>query len=292
MKCISRSIISAASLALALSAECVKVAGEWIHAADLGIGNPVREKIGFAPRPGAQRHFSRADLALLGAAAPPATGICVERESEELTAAMLQAALSASLPPQAKVELLDWPRIPVPRGRLRFPESGLRMARPEPATGIVQLRGYVEYDGRKRFPLWVRAHIAAPVREWLLTCPLPARATVETDCIKERETDRYPFAPAGAAQTGVEGRRLRQAAPAGTVLRETMLLPREDVRLKEEIELTVVSGAARLKLRAVSESAAAVGQTISVSVDGSRRRLRAQLVEKGRAELIVNGGGS
>jgi hypothetical protein len=62
--------------------------------------------------------------------------------------------------------------------------------------------------------------------------------------------------------------------------------------MKEEIELTVVSGAARLKLRAVSESAAAVGQAISVSVDGSRRRLRAQLVGRGRAELIVNGGGS
>jgi len=122
-----------------------------------------------------------------------------------------------------------------------------------------------------------------------LTCTLPAGAIIEPSCLEVREVRRYPFAAVVPVKGEIAGRRIRQSASVGTSLTEAMLAPRQDVQVRDEIELVVVSGAAKLKLRAVSESAASIGQAISVSVAGSRRRLRATLVANGRAELIAGG---
>ena len=66
----------------------------------------------------------------------------------------MRASLNA---PEARIEILETSRQAGPRGETVFPRSGLAApspARPEAAT---LWRGYIRYDGERKFAIWARA---------------------------------------------------------------------------------------------------------------------------------------
>lgn len=313
MKCINRSTISLVSAcaalvvcarALAGATECVIVAGDRIVLGDLAPVLPAtavddaERIVGFSPRPGVRRTLQFREWA--GGARGPLAGepeeICVERVARTLTRDELTAALEAAFAGAGSgitIDVQEFPRGAVPVGTLVFPDASLRAARPDSQSGLVQLAGYVEFGsapGRPlRFPVWVRARIESDTVQTKLTCPLAAGDEITSACVEEKPARAYPFAQTGSplGLSALAGRTARRRLTPGTILREAMLYQRQDVKPRQEINLVVRCGQARLRLRGTSEGGGAAGDWITVRLADSNRRLRVRVTAAGAAELLV-----
>ena len=82
--------------------------------------------------------------------AEPERDICIERTTSPLDPATVLETLRRQLP-QARIEIVEYSRQPVPEGELEFPLAGLRGT---PADGFWS--GWVRYAGGRRFPVWVK----------------------------------------------------------------------------------------------------------------------------------------
>jgi len=313
MRCISKStILLVSSLASALlcagafaaSPGCIVVVGDRIllrhlsgHLPEAAVADPDRP-IAFAPRPGVRRTLLFREWA--GGARQPFPGepdeICVEREARTLTREDLSAALVTAFEGAGRsltVEVRDFPKGPVPAGTLIFPEANLKLARPDSDSGVAQLIGYAVFGSDparpQRFPIWVRARIEADAKYVELTCLLAAGDEIKPTCMKERTVRAYPFAhgEVSASPQALAGRAARRALSPGTVLRERMFHPRQDVRPRQEISLLVRCGHANIRLTAMSETGGVAGETVTVRLADSKRRLRVLVMSAGVAELLV-----
>jgi flagella basal body P-ring formation protein FlgA len=283
---------------------CVAVAGDRILLGDLAALLPAaavvepERPVGFSPRPGVRRTLLLREWA--GSARPPLPGepdeICVERASRLLTASEIEQSLTAAFGDLVRglaIDVQDFPKAPVPLGRLVFPLPNLRLARPDPHTGLVQIIGFAEYGSDParplRFPIWVRARIDAETSQTELTCPLVSGEEVTPACVRETTTRLYPFLPeaGGVAIADLAGRPARRRLQPGTLVRDIMFAPRQDVKPRQEIRLTVRCGKASLRLKATTEQGGAIGEWISVRPGDSNRRLRVRIIAPGAAEFEV-----
>ena len=122
---------------------CLPVTGERILMRDLAEGVPAfatadaQQIIGFAPAPGVQRRFSAGEMSRLAASngvVNEAAAVCFERKLTPLTKETVLAALRASLPAGAELELLEFSHVRIPDGILEFSRSGLPPARQDSPT--------------------------------------------------------------------------------------------------------------------------------------------------------------
>jgi flagella basal body P-ring formation protein FlgA len=314
MKCINRSTTLLVRLAagavlcaraFAAASECVAVAGDRILLRDLAtvlpaeaITDPERA-VGFSPRAGVQRTLLFREWA--GGARAPLPGepdeICVQRASRELTRDELTAALESAFAqsgPGLTVDVQEFPKGPLPVGRLVFSRANLQLARPSPQSGLVQIIGYIEFGGdparSQRLPIWVRARIEANTARLELTCAVQTGDEIAAACIERKQARAYPFLQGSIATPLAEltGRIARRRLAPGTVLQDNMLYPRQDVKPRQEVSLHVRCGQANLRLKATSETGGATGELVTVRLAASNRRLRARVTAPGATEYLVS----
>jgi len=157
------------SLLLLVAADpaCVAVEGAHILARDVAgveaafAALPPEERLGFAPAPGAVRHWTAAELTRLarrhGIEATPSRGVCFGYTAAPPGEEEVMAAMRESLP-DAQIEIVELSRYKAPRGRIEFPRRGLT------AAGDVWMwRGTVRYGERRSVPVWARVKIALDV---------------------------------------------------------------------------------------------------------------------------------
>ncbi|MBN8733425.1 MAG: flagella basal body P-ring formation protein FlgA [Acidobacteria bacterium] len=315
MRCTNRSTTSPASAllltaaalliaaTLSAAADCLPVPGDRITLADLApalpaaaLDDPARH-VGFAPRPGVRRTLLFREWA---GSRPRLTGepfeLCVIGESRPLTpeavrAALLQSFAASNTRPDIDIDEL--PRGSVPAGTIHFPEANLRAARPNPRSGLVQLNGHVLHGSDParplRFPIWVRARIEADLSQVELSCALEMGDELTAACLRTATVRGYPFAATNSStgQAAFLGRTARRGLAAGTPVQEPLFHPRQDVRPRQEVSLLVRCGQAALRLKATSQSGGAVGETVTIRVEGSRHALRARITSPGAVELLV-----
>jgi flagella basal body P-ring formation protein FlgA len=261
------------------------------------ITDPERS-VGFSPRAGVRRTLLFREWA--GATRAPLPGepdeICVQRVSRELTREELTTSLElafADAGPSLTVDVQEFPKGALPVGRLVFPRTNLQLARPNPQSGQVQIVGYIEFGGEsarpQRHPLWVRARIESESLQLGLTCPLAAGDEIAEACIEQKPARAYPFLLGSAAMSSASlaGRVARRRLTPGTILQDTMFYPRQDVKPRQEVSLTVRSGQANLRLKATSETGGASGELVTVRLSGTTRRLRARVTAPGATEFVV-----
>ncbi|MEP7363028.1 MAG: flagella basal body P-ring formation protein FlgA [Acidobacteriota bacterium] len=293
----------------AAAADCLTVNGDRIYLRDLAtalpeaaISEPER-MVGFAPRPGVRRTLQFREWA--GNIRRPHPGepdeICVQRIARTLTREELTAALEAAYSSEGgslTIDVQEFPRGSIPVGNIVFPRSNLRLARPDPHSGLVQLIGYVESGSAAsrplRFPIWVRAHIESETVRVELTCPLASGDEITGPCVQEKIGRTYPFMEGVAVQsaTGLSGRAARRSLAPGTILQDAMFYPRQDVKPRQEVSLVVHCGQANLRLKVISETGGAAGELVTVRLPDSNRRIRARVTAPGAAELLVPTGGT
>src|SRR5208283_5944929 len=123
-----------------------------------------------APAPGFTRIFRGPELRRLAARfalpEPPDHEVCVTRKTAPVDPARLVDAMERSLP-EARIELLDYSRQPVPEGPFHFDPRALRGS---PAAAIWP--GWVEFAARRRFSVWAKAKLNLKVRRVLAVADL------------------------------------------------------------------------------------------------------------------------
>lgn len=268
----------------------VNSASASIRAADLvpalpGIAVlPPDAAVAPAPAPGVTRVFRAPELRMLAARFHidllPAQEICVTRPVSAPDPDRLRAAMRRTLP-EARIELVDYSRQPVPDGELEFPLTGLRTARTGSDNAVLWV-GTVRYGGNRRFGVWTKARVMVQVRRVLAAVDLrPGKAVAAGEIqVVEREE---PFAAGSFAAQAEEvaGRLPRLPIRAGSAIRAGELEGPKDVLRGDTVQVEVRNGAASLKLEARAESSGTVGETVFVSNPESHRRFRARVEGKG-----------
>ncbi len=287
--------LSASWAALAASGGgCVAVSGDRILAADLArvipafAAIPPDEALGYAPAPGVRRILGAAELSRLAArhgVAVEGIEVCVERAAERLTAERVLEALRKSLArEQARIELVDFSRYPVPAGELEFPLSGLSAPPAGVTEAAVVWRGRLRYDGTRSLPVWARVRIRVSGERLVAVENLAPGQPVAPSQVRVEQGEWFPFteAPLTRVEDAV-GKLPRRSIRAGSVLYARMLASPREVERGQRVSVEVSSGAAQLKFTAVAENGGRLGDTILVRSPVNGRKLAARVAGPGKA---------
>lgn len=280
--------------ALAL-AGCLAVpsGADHITTADLAAAIPAWAAIPLmpvapAPAPGVERVFRASELERLaaryGVTAGAPSDVCFARPVAPLDPARITAAMRRQMP-KAKIEILEYSRVPVPAGEIEFPRQGLRAA---PWGGLWM--GAVSYGGGRHMAVWARVKVLVPAPRVVATQDLKAGRVVEPSQLGIETREEFPGA--GSFVTSVEeaaGRILRRAVPSGSALCTSWLEPPREVTRGETVKVEVWNGAAHLEFEAEAQASGSAGQTIPVLNPLSKKRFPARVSAKGRVVVGKEG---
>jgi flagella basal body P-ring formation protein FlgA len=269
-------------------AQCVEVADELLEAGALGVPALAgsREPAGWAPAPGAVRHFSARQVnALLRRAGRTETvskGVCVVREARPLEREQVLAALQAAWDEAGvSIELVSFSDRPAPRGRIEFPVGGLQRGA---GTAPDFWRGRVVYGTGKSMPIWARVHLSVERRALAPVADLAAGSVLARESVREVSLRAHPLARLADPAAGVAGARARRHLLAGVPLLADDLWFPPAVRSGDALTLEVAEGGARLRLPVRAEAAGQIGDRIPARNLQNGRRIRIRVTGKGAAE--------
>jgi len=187
----------------------------------------------------------------------------------------LRAALAL---PEAQIEILDFSRMPVPRGTLSFSRSGLS------ASGL--WRGHVTYDETRTVPIWVKARVTVE-RTWIeVTEPIAAGTLIDSAQLSVKTGPRFPFGPAplDAINLIAACKALRSIRPGDRIF-AFMLAPHRDIERGDPVRVSVTSGGALLEFDGVAQSPARIGESVRVKSLESSRYFQARVDDKGKVSI-------
>src|ERR1043166_9439069 len=194
---------------------CVPVEGDRILLRDLAAAVPAfqgmdaDESIGFAPAPGAQRRFSLGELQRLAAR----KGVTAEfqpvlfhRPMGTLRESQVLAALRASVPEGAQLELIEFSHTQVPKGPLEFAQSSLMPARAAAPKDPVIWRGRVKYSGAQSVSVWAKVRVWISRPALFAVEDLPVGKPIRAEQVRMESINAGPFSGVDAF-TGAAGDR-------------------------------------------------------------------------------------
>jgi flagella basal body P-ring formation protein FlgA len=270
-------------------AQCLPVSSERILAGDMARAVPVFAglapdlALGYAPGFGARRTYGAAELARLarryGLLVEPGVEVCFVRPMETLSGERVAAALRAAMP-EARIELVDFSRQPIPVGELRFPLSGLHT---EQTGGSPLLwHGTVYASGQSDFPVWAKVRIQVSGKRVTAAEALAPGRPIERGQIREEPYEGPPGLP---DLSQVLGRVPRRPIPAGVAIERQWLDAPADVAQGERVQVEIRSGRARVILEGQAQSSGKRGEVIGVRNPANGKILRATVADRGRAVL-------
>ena len=295
------------TIALLAAAACVAVDGDHILARDLAPVSPLFRSLapdtdlGYSPAPGARRIFHAAELARLAMRHrvgndPSESGqireMCVERAMEKLAPERLSAAIQNAIgDAEAKIELVDWSRYPVPPGAIEFPRTGIT-AFHEGQTPILW-RGCVKYGTGRPFAIWARVRISVRLSRVTAREALPAYQPIRRDQLQVEMADAFPFAAQPAAKLeDVAGRVPHRSIPAGSAIFQSFLDAPREIHSGDVVAVEVLSGRARLTFDGRAETAGRRGELIPVRNPETGKTFRARVESAGKVAVAVGNAAS
>jgi flagella basal body P-ring formation protein FlgA len=246
--------------------------------------------LGYAPAPGLTRWWKGAQLrglALRHGVDPGAVpDICVQRPAHTFTRDEVTEPLRALLPVGSRLEVVDYCRLPVPKGRLAFTLQGLsRPPSPRPDT-LLTWRGRVIFDEHRSVPFWASVR-ATVVREGFYAARLIAQGKlVELDDLKRESRLEQVFSVSPESDVALlVGREAHRSIPAGTAVTGAMLSAPREVFAGDAVEVRVTSGAARLTIDAKAITGGRAGDEVLVVNRQTGKRFKATV--DGKSSAVV-----
>ena len=287
------------ALAGALSGACIPVEEDHILGKHLASANPVfgtldpAEPIGFTPAPGVRRRYSGPELrALAQRHRIPTEGsqfseICFERPMETLRVEQIERALRDTIGAlEVTLEIADFCRIRLPRGKLEFPKSGLGMPPGGSAKIPVIWRGRLHYSATHSVPVWAKVRVWVRRDRIVAVEPLPAGKPILPAQLRLETVDCPPFAPPSAASNDeIVGHVPRRSIAAGRPVSAFLLAAPNDVERGDTVAVEVRSGGAHLRFKTKAESAGYAGDMILLRNPDNNRRFRGRVT--GRGTVVV-----
>jgi len=263
-------ILLSALTAVTASAACLPVNGDRILGRDLAMADPKFSalppamQLGYAPVPGVTRIFAVAELQRIaranGIAWNDGSEVCFEIPTHAPADAEFIDSMRRSLPSAANLRLIEMGKAAIPPGRIEFPLAGL-----EPLAagndGVQLWRGFVQYTGTRRIPVWARVSVVLSYAAVIATHDLAANIPIDAAALRvETKTGPLNRPPVAARVEDVSGRILQQPLKAGSEILLSFLDDPPAVRRGDSVKVEVVSGLAVLRFDAIAQSSAKSGE--------------------------------
>lgn len=277
------------ALAVLSAAACLAVSGPNITAREIAKAVPAFTPadpgfvVGYAPAPGVDRVMHPGELKQIlthlnfdGPA--PLEDICFSRPVAVLSSEAVTKAIHQTLGPDAHIEVLEISRFPAPSGELVFPREYLG-APPEAVW-----RGYVLYDGDKKFPVWARVKLSVTTRRVIALEELKPGVPITGSQVSIEKVEGFPerrVTPASIEQ--VEGSLPRRFISANSPVWTDAIEPPNDIAKGDRITVIVTSGLARLSFDAEAQNSGRRGDVVSFKNPDSGRLFRARVEGPGKA---------
>jgi flagella basal body P-ring formation protein FlgA len=154
------------------------------------------------------------------------------------------------------------------------------------AHQAVEWRGNVIYGDNRRFGVWARVLISAPMPRVVAAEALKKGEAIGASQVRVETADRFPIA-GDVAQTmdQVVGRAPMRVVAPGTEIHLAQLMVPPDVNRGEMVEVEVRSGAAHLAFTGKAESTGRSGDTVVIRNLSSNKVFQARIEGKGKAFL-------
>ena len=283
----------------ATAGQCWPVDGDHIYIHDLARHIEAFKttehdaEVGLAPVPGAQRVMRGGQLAAIAARLGITVDahlepICFERPMEPLKLEQVRDAIAAMMPPGTHVDVLDFSRQPMPKGELRF-GTGETRAATDPQRSV-QLLGRLMYAPRQSLPVWARVRVSVCRTVVTAITGISAGSTIQPDQISVAQRDVSPFTEVIASVADAAGRIARKNIRSGQILAAGELDLAPDIRKGETVQVTIISGEARVSLTALAEGSARSGAKVLLANPESHKTFSAIVEGKGRAVVRMGHG--
>jgi len=276
---------------------CTPIASENIVAGDLARAIPEFSRapadadIGYAPSPGSRRVFRIDELRRLATRFQVELGgkreACFEWPLAPLSREQAIAAMRLSLNlPEARVEVIELSKRVTPRGEVIFPVTSL-IPPANRHTGTALWRGYVLYGGERRFDVWARVKISAPMSHVVVVTPIPAGRPIGAAEVKLEMVDDFPLSNDAARNLDeVVGWVPKFGFAAGHAVLRSDVSEAIVIKTGDLVDVLVKSGNAHLKLQALAESSGHRGDMIALRNPKSGKTFRAKVEAEDKALVI------
>lgn len=273
---------------------CLTVTGEQIRGSDVARAVPALAKISPnvplapAPPPGNTRVFYLSELQSIGARfsirVVDAQEVCFRYATEDLNRDRVTEAMRKALRvPDARIELLETSAGPVPVGVIEFERENLGAPAAPGQRTPLPWRGDIVYAGNRRFPIWAKVRITAPVSRLVAVEPLRPGVAIKPSQLRSEIVESFPLATNGVLSIEqIAGMTPLRPIAAGAEIRLDNLTRPNDVSRGDMVHVEVRIGAAHLALTGRAESAGHIGDTIAVRNPDSSKVFHAMVEAAGK----------
>ena len=252
---------------------------------------PPDTPVGFAPTFGATRTFSVVEITRLasrfGVTLLSSGSLCFERQTTKLNKVAVEASLRNAIGDESvRFEVVDFPRSTVPLGEVIFLRAGLQ--RTPAADGTRLWHGRIVFGNHRSVPIWARVAMSCNREVLIAARNLTAGQTVTAAEVRLETIQVDPYAPFSAARLeDVVGKTIRSPLLSGKPIPLTLLSAPPVVQRGQDVDVTVISGQAQLKLAGKAQRKGRAGDVIPVRNPESGRTFQARV--DGRGHVIVEG---
>ncbi len=291
--------LSTVLVPVAATGACVPVSGDRILGRDLALvdprfaGLPDSLVVGYTPAPGSKRVFAPTELARIARSQNLSVAdlqeLCFELPVRSLSNEEFVSSMAKAFSPNVKIQLLERSMVPAPSGELLFPVGSLEP--PSAAIGGAQIwRGYVQYGGSRRFPVWARVVVSESVSAVVAARDMAANVPADAGSLRVEVWTGPPQRERVAVRIqDVQGKVLSRPVKAGALIPIGIIVEPPSVRRGDSVRVVVVCGPAQLSLDAVAERDGRSGEMIYLRNPSSGRSFRAKL--EGSHAIVVLGSG-
>lgn len=302
-----RSVVAfLAALVVVQAGDCVQVSGDHILLADIAGALPLVDEhqvtpavLSRSPDPGTRRVLTGQELvnALhsrgLAVRETEVRDVCVERFTGPLEEDLIREALSRV--PEiggARIDILDFSKVKVPDGELRFSITGVPKPPLTDPHSPVTWRGEFIYDGRRTLPVWVKLVLSRDMMRVRATRDIPRDADLTPDMVEVASRSEFPVGsrPAPTSVEEVVGKRVLRSLRAGDVLESRWLGEPLAIARGQSVQVTVEIGSVRVTFARDAVTDGQLGQTVLLRDKKTGRTLKAVADGQGSAVVRLSAG--
>lgn len=291
--------IATLALATASVMSCRVVTDDIIRMRDLAAAEPAFAavdpdlQVGYSPLPGAIHIFTPAQISRLAKTyslgEDQYRSVCFQRAMRELDQNELLEIMDRALGiAEARIDLLDFSRCPVPIGDLVFPRSGLAL-KLSPGSDPLVWKGYAVYGSGRHFPVWARVTIHVQLNRVIAIDNLVTGAPVRADQVRIEKLDGVPDALAPAQSLDeVVGKLLLRPVHRGATVSLDDISTALTVHRGDKVDVDFESPGMRLRFVAAAEMDGRYGDRIRLRNLQSNNIFEAEVSGKDQARVVFN----
>jgi len=204
-------------------------------------------------------------------------------DADAVMRAMMKTLAARPEHADAKIEIVDLSRFPVPEGEMEFEWKGLT----PPAAGqsTARWRGVVRHNVDHIYSIWAVVRLTVPCKRVIATQTLRPDEPIVASQLQEEAYDGFPSESCNESIGQVVGKVVTRTVSANLPIARGMLAPPAAVLKGEQATAEYHGSAVWLSLPVIVERSGRIGETIPVRNPVSHKILLAQVTGQGKVSI-------